>query len=265
MKSMHSFSIWSFFYVAIFYLLASCEQTPAEAPPAGEAKPDTEISFITSDSLTIFGDFFPISKEATTLLLFHQGGSNTRGEYGPIIPRLQKEGFNILTIDQRRGGQTYGRYNRTVARFDLNQYSYCDAMPDLEGALGYLDQQGYTGKKILWGSSYSAALVIRLGHEHSEEVSAVLAFSPASGGPMEGCNPNELFETLEVPLLVLRPGNEAQIESVQQQLAMAEEYGHQTYVAEQGVHGSSMLVEGRAKGGTEECWEVVMSFVKENK
>ncbi len=264
MKSIYLSVIRSIFYLAIICWTVSCEAPATETAATEETEPGNEISFITTDSITIFGDFFPTSKEATTLLLFHQGGSNTRAEYGPIIPRLLDEGFNVLTIDQRRGGQLYGQYNRTVAQFPLNEYGYCDAYPDLEGALTYLEQNGYSGKKILWGSSYSAALAVKLAHEQPEKVAAVLAFSPASGGPMEGCSPNELFEPLEVPLLVLRPGNEAQIESVQLQLALAEEHGHRTYVAEQGVHGSSMLVEGRAEGGTEECWEVVMSFLKEN-
>ena len=75
----------------------------------------------------------------------------------------------------------------------------------------------------------------------------------------------EYFESLEVPLLVLRPGNEAQIESIQQQLALASEKGHQTYVSEQGVHGSSMLVAGRAKGGMAETWQVVKAFLEGNR
>lgn len=249
----------------IFVLILSCETPAADTSDSEPGRIDTEISFTTEDSIKIYGNFIPLSKGGTTLLLFHQGGSNARAEYSTIIPRLVGQGFNVLTIDQRRGGQLYGQYNRTVAEFSLNGYGYCDAFPDLEGALNYLETEGFDGKKILWGSSYSAALAVKLAHQQPEKVAAVLAFSPASGGPMADCSPNDLFETLNVPLLVLRPGNEAQIESVQAQLALAEEHGHQTFVAEQGVHGSSMLVEGRAKGGIEETWKVVMDFLEKNK
>lgn len=235
------------------------ESTEKTTTPATE---DTQISFYTSDSVQIYGDFFQKSQEAPTILLFHQGGSNARAEYGPIIPRLLEEGLNILAIDQRSGGQTYGSYNRTIAQLPLNDYGYCDAYADLEGALNYLKQQRFNGKKIAWGSSYSGSLVIQLASKHPDEIDAVLAFSPASGGPMQDCRPDEYFESLEVPLLLLRPLGETQIESVQQQLEMAQQAGHQTYVADPGAHGSSMLVQERAEGSVDAHWQVVRSFLR---
>lgn len=228
-----------------------------------------EISFYTSDSIKIFGDLYELDKKGPTILLFHQGGSNARGEYVKIIPRLLLEGFNILAIDQRMGGQIYGNYNRTIANIPnnnfANNYTYCDAFNNLEGAFDYLTNLGFTGNKILWGSSYSASLAIQLANKRQKGVDGVLAFSPAAGGPMQACSPNPYFETLKVPLLLLRPPNEMKNESSIAQFELAKEYNHQTYVAQYGAHGASMLMEERVGHNTEANWEVVLAFLSKHK
>lgn len=225
-----------------------------------------EISFYTNDSIQIMGDLYELNKTATTILLFHQGGSNARAEYGSIIPRLIENGFNILAIDQRMGGQTYGNYNRTIANIPdhsfANPYTYCDAYNNLEAALNYIIQSKFTGKKVLWGSSYSASLAIQLAATHPKDISGVLAFSPASGGAMADCPPTVYFEKLTLPLLLLRPSSELQNEKAKAQFELAIQNGHQTYIAEQGVHGSSMLVEERVGTGVEENWSVVSRFLE---
>ena len=78
---------------------------------------------------------------------------------------------------------------------------------------------------------------------------------------MEGCRPEEILKTLKTPLLLLRPAREAEIESVKNQLALAKEYNHETYVAKNGVHGSSMLVKDRVGNSVEENWNAVKTFL----
>jgi len=198
-------------------------------------------------------------------LLFHQGGSNARAEYTPIIIKLLNElpELNILAIDQRSGGQTYGSYNRTV--FHLSPYKnhpMCAAYSDLEAALNYMVKQDISGPIIVWGSSYSGSLAIQLAANSGDTISAVLAFSPASGGPMANCKPDDYFEGMNTPLLVLRPEQELQIESVQKQFELLEQHGHQTYVAKNGVHGSSMLVQERVGKDTERTWSAILNFIQ---
>ncbi len=219
------------------------------------------VSFHTSDSVTVFGTFYKRDKQFPTILLFHQGGSNATAEYRTIIPMLAEHNLNILAIDQRVGGQIYGSYNKTIVDITTNTYGYCDAYPDLEAALDYVIQNAYNGKKILWGSSYSASLVIKLANNRPDDVSGVLAFSPASGEQLKDCLPNPYFETIKVPLLILRPDREAQFESVQEQLKLAQSFGHQTYVAKNGLHGSSMLVKERVQKDTSENWNIVNTFI----
>lgn len=221
-----------------------------------------EVRFSAADGLTIHGDLYEVDKARPVILLFHQGGSNARGEYTPIIPELLAASYNILAIDQRQGGQRYGYFNRTVARNAFQDFSYCDAYPDLIAALDFVVESGFTGQKILWGSSYSAALAIRLAHERPGQIAGVMAFSPASGTAMEGCQPNDLFQNLRVPLLLLRPALERDREIVQRQFELAQKYNHQVYTAANGVHGSSLLVAHRTEGTVEPQWKVVRSFLE---
>lgn len=238
----------------------SC-QTTSKKEAKAKLEHYKEIDFFTQDSIHVYGDLYEVDKKAPTILLFHQGGSNARAEYGPIIPSLTEEGFNVFAIDQRRGGQLYGSYNRTVADISINNFEYCDAYTDLQGALNFVISDGFTGKKILWGSSYSATLAIKLADQYPNKIHGVLAFSPASGGPMQDCRPDEYFATLKAPLLLLRPSQEMEIESVKDQFDLARQNNHQVYVATNGKHGSSMLVEERVAKPTDENWDVVLIFL----
>lgn len=223
-----------------------------------------EVQFKTEDGLTIYGDLYFEHTERPMVLLFHQAGSCARGEYESIVPVLTKNRYNVLAIDQRSGGSKLGATNRTVAHLGGKLYEYCETYPDFEAALAYVRSElNYAGKVVAWGSSYSASMVVRLKANNPDQVAAVLAFSPASGGPMKPCSPNASFEALDGQGLILRPAREMEIPSVRDQLAMAKAAGLMTFVSKNGVHGSSMLNPERVGGDTKETWEVVLNFLKE--
>ncbi len=225
-----------------------------------------EVIFSTEDGVTIYGDLYAPSetKEGPVLLLFHQGGSDARGEYEPLVGRLLARGLTVLAIDQRLGGNRLGGVNRTVEALGSPAASYCDAYPDLEAALAHMRGEGYRGPTLVWGSSYSATLALRLASEHPEAVRGVLAFSPASGEPMAGCQPEPFVTGLTTPALVLRPALEMQYGHVAEQLDHFRTQGLQTYVAPNGVHGSSMLNARRVHGDVEPTWQVVEAFIDES-
>ena len=92
------------------------------------------ISFAASDRVQVFADYYSAGSKAKPLiLLFHQAGSN-RGEYATIGPRLAALGFNALAIDQRSGGNAWGRTNETVKHLGKST-AYDEALFDLEAAL----------------------------------------------------------------------------------------------------------------------------------
>lgn len=227
-----------------------------------QAQTGREVEFNTKDGITVFGDLYLNDANQPLIMLFHQAGSCARGEYESIIPVLVKNGYNILAIDQRSGGSKLGGTNRTVAKLDGKEYGYCDTYPDFEATLEYLkDKLNYQGKLIAWGSSYSAAMAVHLGVDYPDQVAGVLAFSPASGGPMKPCSPNEKFRELSGKALVLRPAREMEIPSVQNQFTLAKEAGLSTHISKNGVHGSSILNPDRIEGSTDESWAVVLSFL----
>ncbi|QQS43072.1 MAG: alpha/beta fold hydrolase [Acidobacteriota bacterium] len=232
------------------------------AVPAAAQESKT-VEFKAADGTTIVADVYVSSKgkKAPVILLFHQGGADVRGEYERILPRLTDKGFNVIAADLRVGGAVFEGTNRTRAKFAEPETDYCAAYPDLEATLKYAREQGFGGKTIAWGSSYSAALVIKLAAEHQGKVDAVLSFSPASGGPMENCSPSMYLSKVKVPLLALRPGSEMQRVTSKAQFEELRNAGHKTYIAENGVHGSSMLDPERVEGDVSAHWKAVEGFL----
>ncbi len=65
---------------------------------------------------------------------------------------------------------------------------------------------------------------------------------------------------MKISALALRPRRE--MKTGEAQFAGFRKHGIQTYVSENGVHGSSMLVESRVKGDVEPHRKVVIEFIK---
>ncbi|MHC4976868.1 MAG: alpha/beta hydrolase [Planctomycetota bacterium] len=220
-----------------------------------------------SDGITIYGEVAVAEDARGTICLFHQGGSNTRGEYGDhILPRLVEAGYNIVTIDARAGGDWIGGDNRTAAGLPegYSEEGYEHAYPDLVAAFEYATER-FDGAMFVWGSSYSGALVMKLATEHPEDIDAVLAFSPASNaramGPVAA---NRLVGDVPVPTLIAWPPNEWERDTVIETREKAEAKGFEIHLQPQGVHGSSMLHPDRVEGGSEELWGKVLAFLESN-
>jgi pimeloyl-ACP methyl ester carboxylesterase len=138
------------------------------------------VDFPATGGIKVRADVYASKNESATLvLLFHQAGWS-RGEYREIAPKLTKLGYRVMAVDQRSGGGVNGVPNEThrrAAKKGLAR-SYLAAYADLEAALSYARTALKAQRIIVWGSSYSAALVFRLTAEHPDEVAAVMAFAP---------------------------------------------------------------------------------------
>ena len=210
------------------------------------------------DGVAIRGDLYALAddagKAAPLILLFHQAGAS-RAEYAEIAPRLNRLGFNALAIDQRSGGARWGD-NETVSKLGRST-SYLSALLDLEAALKWRASSPYTGKVLVWGSSYSAALVFLLAAEHSE-IDGVLSFSP---GEYLGKHENEVREAAKKvlqPVLVLTPSDERDRAEVVFDVIPGKQ--KKFVIPEHAVHGSSMLVPAR-NPSAEEIWPEVQAFL----
>ena len=140
-------------------------------------KPDgfKQIEFPAKDGHKVYADFYPSDtpNSEKVVLMFHQANSNST-EYEGIALTIISLGYNCIVLDQRAGGDMWGKDNRTVSKSGSG--STMDAYSDLLGALDYAHSLNYTSI-IAWGSSYSASLAFKLASENPE-IKAVLAFSP---------------------------------------------------------------------------------------
>ena len=138
------------------------------------------IKFRAIDGLEVVGELYmPHDKSAPFIILFHQAGWSS-GEYIEIAPKLNKMGFNCLAVDLRSGGAVNGVKNMTNqnAKDAEKGTSYIDAIPDMLGAIDYVTENYAQGKIIIWGSSYSSALALKLAGDYSDKMDAVMAFAP---------------------------------------------------------------------------------------
>lgn len=147
----------------------------ASAEPAFE-----NLDFPTANGIEARADLYGDKQGAGPLILvFHQAGWS-RGEYREIAPKLVAKGYRVLAVDQRSGRRVNGVPNGTAKRAASKKLpmGYLDAYADLVAALNYATTELNAPQVIVWGSSYSASLAIRLAAEHPDLVRAVLSFSP---------------------------------------------------------------------------------------
>jgi len=138
------------------------------------------ITYKSQDGLLITANLYLTHKaNAPFIILFHQAGWS-RGEYLETAPRLNKLGYNCLAVDLRSGGEVNGVVNQTHkhAVEQKKGTNYTDAIQDIEASIKYVKKNYAKGKLIIWGSSYSSALVLVVGSRHLKDVDGILSFSP---------------------------------------------------------------------------------------
>jgi pimeloyl-ACP methyl ester carboxylesterase len=222
-----------------------------------------EVSWPARDGRTVYASWYgAVGPSKGIIMALHQAGSNGRAEYEPIIPRLNEGGWDVVAVDLRQGGDRFGEENRTAGE-DGDTGDYCSAESDILGGIPYIRAVRADIPLVLFGSSYSATLALRAAAVHHNDVSGVIAFSPAAGGPMADCPGVEATEGLLASILAIRPAGEMELESSRQQFQRLRDLGHQTYVADPGVHGASTLVEERVGGDVEPTWTVVEEFLRD--
>ncbi len=116
---------------------------------------------------------------APFIVLFHQANWS-RGEYQEIAPMLNSLGYNCMAIDQRSGGAVNGIPNKTKKNAEkaMKGTQYLDALIDMNAAIVHAKTNYVEGKLIIWGSSYSSALVLKIAGDQPDMIDGALAFAP---------------------------------------------------------------------------------------
>lgn len=221
------------------------------------------IKFKATDGLEVTGELYMShEKTAPFILLFHQAGWS-RGEYMEIAPKLNKMGFNCLAVDLRSGGAVNGIKNLTNqnAKDAGKGTSYIDAIADMLGAINYVKENYAQGKLIIWGSSYSSALALKLAGDHNDIIDAVLAFAPGEYFSNQGKSKTYITtgaKNITQPVFITSAKNE---KDKWWGIYQAIPAGNKTYYLPQttGNHGSRALWEKFPDNSG--YWEAVTKFL----
>ena len=191
------------------------------------------------------------------ILLFHQRGSS-RAEFFEIGPRLAANGYSSLAIDQRGGGDKWRVPNAPAEEWGETG-SHFEALPDLEAALAWGAEQGLP--LVLWGSSYSAALVFPLAAANPALVRAVLAFSP--GEYLEGRAVTRAAAQLLMPVFISSATTLNEIAHAQPVFDAVASTDKEYFLPRSGsVHASLALIRSENPEGYEEVWAAVLGFLR---
>jgi len=208
-----------------------------------------------ADGVSISGLVYEAEHPRAIILAFHQAGSS-KAEYATIAPRLAAAGYTALAIDQRSGGSMFGA-NETASRL-RKPATYEEAKPDLVAAVAWAAPRHLP--IVLWGSSYSAALIFEVAAERADQISAIIAFSP--GEYLE--RPDAVARAsarVRVPIYVTSSSDPDEVQSARAILSASPARMKTQFVPRFGVHGSSTLIEARNARGAAENWEHVLAFL----
>jgi dienelactone hydrolase len=255
--------------IAALAILAGChkpapkidnEQALINESAAVKDQAPQPVTLTAPDGVTVYGTYYPASNARALILLFHQAGSS-KDEYVSIAPQLQRAGYAALAIDQRVGGELYGK-NQTMAGYK-GKTDYLGALPDLEAALAWAKDKAQGKPILLWGSSYSASLVFLVAASKSAQgsVKGVLAFSPG-----EYFEDKKLVENaaakVTVPVFVTSANTLEEEQEAKAILSATKSTDRQQLIPKAGIHGSSTLIAAKNPGGSDDNWQAVLAFLK---
>ncbi len=222
------------------------------------------VTLKASDGTLVYGNVWRAAgPRPPVIVAFHQAGSSG-AEYAPIAPRLSQSGFTVLAIDQRSGNGAFGGKNRTVAKRGRSA-PYEEALPDMEAALAWAKENARGAPIIVWGSSYSAALVFVLAANHPADVSGLVAFSPGEYFGDEH-KVGTAAKNVRVPVYIDQASDPEEIAQSAAILRVVASQNKQQFVSKTAsTHGSSTLRADTNASGAEPHWTEVIRFLDQFK
>ncbi|MEM1119310.1 MAG: dienelactone hydrolase family protein [Bacteroidota bacterium] len=258
------------FHFLLLSLLISCSDAE-KTNAANESKKDkttmpstpkseiTTITFPSLDGLQITADLYHVADDAPVFVLCHQARYN-RTEHTETAKTLMGRGYKCLATDQRSGGVLNEQENATHQRAIAKGLptNYIDAEQDIIAAVNYMAER-YSQEVILVGSSYSAALGLKVAKENPN-VKAILSFSPgeyfgdqlALGKTIAG---------LDKPTFITSSREEATTAKPLADVVNASQITHFVPSSE-GAHGSRVL--WSEQPFSDEYWAAVDAFLEKH-
>jgi pimeloyl-ACP methyl ester carboxylesterase len=215
------------------------------------------VKFPSKDGVTITADMYEANPSYPWVVLFHMAQSS-RGEFQRIAPKLNKLEVNCIAVDLRSGKENNFIVNETyvLAKNTGLGTSYMDAEMDMKAAI---EKAYLIARKpvIVFGSSYSASLAIKLATE-MPQVKAVIAFSPGEYFGKE-LNVAATASGLTKPTFIACGSDEKKYTD---EIANSVKSSKKIYFAppKGGAHGSKCLDKGTE--GETEYWIQMINFIQ---
>lgn len=116
--------------------------TEAAPPPAEELPAPRDVTFTTTDGVTIGGTLYRAARvDAPAVVLVHQVGS-ARTEWGPLVERLHvAPAFTTLAIDLRGHGTSTHATSGTIDWQTMSDAQWAATALDVRAAVDYLASQ----------------------------------------------------------------------------------------------------------------------------
>jgi dienelactone hydrolase len=226
----------------------------------GNAARAEPVTLAAADEVAVFGTYEGTGDKAKPIvLLFHMGSSNA-GEYAPISRKLVALGYNTLAIDQRSGATQFGRANATVTALGRGTRQLA-ALPDLQAALDWTRASGHTGKIVVCGSSYSAALVFLLAAKNPGKIDALMAFSPAEYLGGTTTVRDAAAKLKDVAVFVTSASDREEVAAARAIVAAVPGTAKTHLVPKKAPHGASALRADANPSGQAEIWTAVARFL----
>jgi pimeloyl-ACP methyl ester carboxylesterase len=223
----------------------------------GQINEFVTVKFESPEEIKITADFYVTedSASAPLILLFHQYRSS-RGEYREIAPVLTYMGFNCLAVDTRCGSTDRWNniQNETSSNSDDLDRNFVAAYPDIVAALNYGIEDIKSDKIILWGSSFSSALIFKLAYENKKNIIGLLSFSPGEYMYEKGIVADWASQVKDIPVFITCGAGETETSKVIYNAVATQ--NKEFYLPNQGEHGSSILIDDARN------WQPVKKFLE---
>jgi alpha-beta hydrolase superfamily lysophospholipase len=136
-----------------------------------------KISFITSDGVKIFANYYPNKESKFAGILIHMR-PKTKESFDDFAKFLQEKGFTLLAIDLRGHGESIESPSGILDYTKFTEEEEKKSIKDVEAASNFLEKEGFTKERqFLIGASIGANLAYEFLTEN-ESIKAVVLLSP---------------------------------------------------------------------------------------
>ncbi len=234
-----------------------------------------DISFKSTDEISLSGWFIPNNKTGLTIIIMHGYPADKANLLG-IAEFLAKD-FNVLLFDFRSFGKSEGKYT-TAGYLERS---------DLLGAIEYLEKKKNITKIGLYGFSLGGAVALMTNHKNIKAVATDSAYARLShmvqhiyspflflkyplafltklygmlflGINIDGVNPAENIKEIKVPMLLIHAGQDSQIPVSEAYLLHDANRNSELWIVKNADHGMTHAV------NTKEYEKRVIGFFLEN-